>query len=76
MFPTRQLELMVMTAVRVNNPACDESLPQVQVETAPSRGFYASVDVEHNDRDPAIAAAVRRAQAGDMEAIRFLYLRY
>jgi len=67
---------MVMTAVRVNNPACDESLPQVQVETAPSRGFYASVDVEHNDRDPAIAAAVRRAQAGDMEAIRFLYLRY
>ncbi len=67
---------MVMTALRAKNPACDESFPQVQVETAPSRGFFASVDVEHNDRDPAIAAAVRRAQSGDMEAFRFLYLRY
>ncbi len=67
---------MVMTALNANNSACDDTFPQVQVETAPSRGFFASIDVEHNDRDPAIAAAVRRAQSGDMEAFRFLYLRY
>ena len=29
-----------------------------------------------NDRDPAIARAVARAKSGDMDAIRFLYLRY
>ena len=45
-------------------------------EMAASHGFYASAAVEQNDRDPAVAGAVRRAQAGDMEAIRFLYLRY
>jgi RNA polymerase sigma-70 factor, ECF subfamily len=32
--------------------------------------------VDHNDHDPAVARAVARAQSGDMEAIRFLYLRY
>ena len=65
-----------MTALSANNRARDDTFPQEQVETAPSRGFFASIDVEHNDRDPAIAAAVRRAQSGDMEAFRFLYLRY
>ena len=29
-----------------------------------------------NDRDPAIARAVARAKSGDMDAMRFLYLRY
>jgi RNA polymerase sigma-70 factor, ECF subfamily len=53
-----------------------DAFSRVQVDPAPSRGFFASVDVEHNDRDPAIAAAVRRAQCGDMDAFRFLYLRY
>lgn len=43
---------------------------------SPSRGFRPSASVERNDRDPAIAAAVRRAQGGDGDAIRFLYLRY
>ena len=38
--------------------------------------FRASAQVEHNDRDPAIARAVVRAQAGDMDAIDFLYVRY
>src|SRR5580704_4754036 len=47
-----------------------------RVETSPSQGFYASAEVDHNDRDPAIAAAVRRAKCGDMDALRFLYLRY
>lgn len=47
-----------------------------QFQAAPEPGFRASMAVEHNDRDPAIAAAVRRAQAGDGEALRFLYLRY
>jgi RNA polymerase sigma-70 factor (ECF subfamily) len=65
-----------MTDLRAKNSACDNAFPQVQVETAPSRGFFASVEAEHNDRDPAIAAAVRRAQCGDMDAFRFIYLRY
>lgn len=67
---------MVMTALRAKNPACNESFPRIPVETAPSRGFFASSDIEHNDKDPAIAAAVRRAQGGDQDAFRFLYLRY
>ena len=29
-----------------------------------------------HDRDPAIARAVARAKSGDMDAVRFLYLRY
>jgi RNA polymerase sigma-70 factor (ECF subfamily) len=41
-----------------------------------SPGFYASASVARNDRDPAILGAVARAQSGDMEAVRFLYLRY
>jgi RNA polymerase sigma-70 factor, ECF subfamily len=41
-----------------------------------SHGFYASTAVEENDGDPEIAHAVARAQIGDMEAFRFLYLRY
>jgi RNA polymerase sigma-70 factor (ECF subfamily) len=45
-------------------------------EPAPSQGFRASPALAPDDRDPAIARAVARAQAGDMEAIRFLYLRY
>jgi RNA polymerase sigma-70 factor (ECF subfamily) len=45
-------------------------------EARPSHGFRASTSLEQNDRDPAIARAVARAQAGDMDAIRFLYVRY
>jgi RNA polymerase sigma-70 factor (ECF subfamily) len=70
---------MVMTVLHADNRSSDKELqqsPQVQVDTAPSCGFYASIDVERNDRDPTIAAAVQRAQRGDMEAFRFLYLRY
>ena len=43
---------------------------------AASHGFRASPARELNDRDPAIARAVARAKSGDMDAIRFLYLRY
>lgn len=42
----------------------------------PTHGFRASTALEHNDRDPAIVHAVARAQAGDRDAIRFLYVRY
>jgi RNA polymerase sigma-70 factor (ECF subfamily) len=45
-------------------------------EMAGSQGFHASPAGQLNDRDPAIARAVARAQSGDMDAIRFLYLRY
>ncbi|HTX11949.1 MAG TPA: sigma-70 family RNA polymerase sigma factor [Solirubrobacteraceae bacterium] len=44
-------------------------------ELAASRGFRAR-PAEKHDRDPAIARAVMRAKSGDMEAVRFLYLRY
>jgi RNA polymerase sigma-70 factor (ECF subfamily) len=45
-------------------------------ESRPSNGFRASTSLEQNDRDPAIARAVARAQSGDMDAVRFLYVRY
>jgi RNA polymerase sigma-70 factor, ECF subfamily len=45
-------------------------------EMAASHGFRASPHGELNDWDPAIARAVARAKSGDMDAIRFLYLRY
>jgi RNA polymerase sigma-70 factor (ECF subfamily) len=41
-----------------------------------SAGFHAAGTIEHNDRDPEIRRAVRRAQAGDMTAIALLYVRY
>jgi RNA polymerase sigma-70 factor, ECF subfamily len=44
-------------------------------EMAASHGFRAAPAVR-NDLDPAVPRAVARAKAGDMEAIRFLYLRY
>jgi len=56
--------------------ANETSIQRSYVEATPSHGFRASTALEHNDRDPAIARAVARAQAGDMEAIRFLYMRY
>jgi RNA polymerase sigma-70 factor, ECF subfamily len=44
-------------------------------EMAESHGFRAAPAVR-NDLDPAVARAVARAKAGDMDAIRFLYLGY
>ena len=38
--------------------------------------FRVSTALEHNNRDEAIDRAVTAAQAGDMDAIRFLYMRY
>ena len=38
--------------------------------------FRVSTTLEHNNRDEAIDRAVAAAKTGDMEAIRFLYLRY
>ncbi|MGH2877939.1 MAG: RNA polymerase sigma factor [Solirubrobacteraceae bacterium] len=39
-------------------------------------GFRTSTSLEGRDQDRRVAGAVRSAQAGDMEAIRFLYVRY
>lgn len=63
-------------AVTSPRPSWAAASSDCRVETSPSQGFYASAEVDHNDRDPAIAAAVRRAKCGDMDALRFLYLRY
>lgn len=38
--------------------------------------FRASTALEQNNRDEAINRAIVAAQAGDMDAIRFLYMRY
>jgi RNA polymerase sigma-70 factor, ECF subfamily len=45
-------------------------------EIPASHGFRARPGGGRNDRDPVIAQAVARAKSGDMDAIRFLYLRY
>lgn len=46
------------------------------LEPAASPGFRVSKVLEHNNNDKSINDAVMAAKAGDMEAIRFLYLRY
>ena len=45
-------------------------------DEASAHCFHISTAIERNDRDPDVAQAVVRAQAGDHDAIRFLYLRY
>jgi RNA polymerase sigma-70 factor (ECF subfamily) len=39
-------------------------------------GFVAGASANLSDHDPQVAGAVRRAQAGDEAAIRYLYLRF
>ncbi|MBV9605686.1 MAG: RNA polymerase sigma factor [Solirubrobacterales bacterium] len=46
------------------------------LEPAATPGFRVSKALEHNNNDVAITQAVVAAKSGDMEAIRFLYLRY
>jgi len=48
---------------------------EVPFDAAPSPGFRAKRTVEHI-HDGAVADAVVAAKSGDMDAIRFLYLRY
>src|SRR5579862_8017387 len=43
---------------------------------AATPGFRVSKTLEHNNNDESITRAVIAAKAGDMEAIRFLYVRY
>jgi RNA polymerase sigma-70 factor, ECF subfamily len=64
-----------MTEKRGVRAAARRRGPSHDSEMAASHGFRASPAVK-NDRDPAIARAVARAKSGDMDAIRFLYLRY
>jgi RNA polymerase sigma-70 factor (ECF subfamily) len=46
------------------------------LEPAASPGFRVKKTLEHNNNDESITRAVVAAKSGDMEAIRFLYLRY
>jgi RNA polymerase sigma-70 factor, ECF subfamily len=46
------------------------------LEPAASPGFRVRKVLEHNNHDEATTHAVMAAKSGDMEAIRFLYLRY
>jgi RNA polymerase sigma-70 factor, ECF subfamily len=45
-------------------------------EVAPSPGFRPRRPPKDTDHDPAIARAIAAAQAGEKDAIRFLYIRY
>ena len=71
-----QLLIAMTAAITSHRPDWAATTSDDHVETSPSQGFYASTEMDHNDRDPAIAAAVRQAKRGDMDAVRFLYLRY
>jgi RNA polymerase sigma-70 factor (ECF subfamily) len=61
---------------KLRGPAWSARHLRSSPEPAPASGFHASTAIDRNDRDPAIAEAVRGAQQGDREAFRFLYLRY
>ncbi|MFZ0091259.1 MAG: sigma-70 family RNA polymerase sigma factor [Solirubrobacteraceae bacterium] len=50
------------------------TLASGQTEAGP--GFRASTSFDHDERDPAIVSVVARVKAGDMAAMRFLYVRY
>lgn len=46
------------------------------LQPAPSPGFKVKKTITHDSRDEAMTRAVAAAKSGEMEAIRFLYLRY
>jgi len=46
------------------------------LESAASAGFRVSKTLQHHHQDEAIINAVVAAKSGDMDAVRFLYLRY
>lgn len=50
--------------------------PERHLEPAPAPGFRVSKSLERNNNDQAITRAVMAAKAGDMDSIRFLYIRY
>jgi RNA polymerase sigma-70 factor (ECF subfamily) len=50
--------------------------PDRHLEVAASPGFRVNRTVDQNTRDAAITRAVIAAKAGDMDAVRFLYVRY
>lgn len=49
--------------------------PERHLEAAPSSGFHVSKKLDPSNPE-AVTRAVLAAKAGDMEAVRFLYLRY
>ena len=49
--------------------------PERHVEATPSSGFRVSKKVDASNQE-AVTRAVNAAKAGDMDAVRFLYLRY
>ena len=50
--------------------------PERHLQVAPTAGFRASRRVDRDNHDPSVMRAVVAAKAGDMEAVRFLYVRY
>jgi RNA polymerase sigma-70 factor, ECF subfamily len=49
--------------------------PNRRLEAAPSSGFRVSRNLDREDQE-AVTRAVTAAKAGDMDAIRYLYMRY
>ena len=66
------------TALAMNNNSALAALarPKRHLEVVSSAGFRVSRTVDRDDRDEAVTRAVIAAKAGDMDAVRFLYVRY
>lgn len=59
----------------ITSPAA-AARPDRHLEIAASPGFRVNRTVDQNNRDESISRAVNAAKAGDMDAVRFLYIRY
>jgi RNA polymerase sigma-70 factor (ECF subfamily) len=58
-----------------NTPAVS-TRPERHLHVAPTAGFRVSRTLDRDDRDASVRRAVLAAKAGDMDAVRFLYIRY
>jgi RNA polymerase sigma-70 factor (ECF subfamily) len=58
-----------------NSMQAASTRPERHVEATPSSGFRVSKKVDASNQE-AVTRAVNAAKAGDMDAVRFLYLRY
>jgi RNA polymerase sigma-70 factor, ECF subfamily len=72
----RSPSIMIKTSPSAVRPLDAARSARREGDDAYGHRFHVSTAIERNDHDPAVSRAVVRAQAGDHEAIRFLYLRY
>ena len=63
-------------AMSKNSTLAAAGRPQRHLETVPSSGFRVNRTLESDNQDRAVTRAVIAAKSGDMDAVRFLYVRY